>query len=77
MNLLGEYPIKFDAATDILWHKQEVLPGHPNGMKFMLSRNDGSSFEKIYYSTGGGFIYSAEELANSDSEAGSDKKTLP
>ncbi|MFZ6756581.1 L-serine ammonia-lyase [Undibacterium sp. Ji50W] len=77
MNLLGEYPVKFDIATDLLWHKQEVLPGHPNGMKFMLTRNDGSSFEKIYYSTGGGFIYSADELANPGADESGNRKPLP
>lgn len=77
MNLLGEYPVKFDTASDLLWHKQEVLPGHPNGMKFTLTRNDGSSFEKVYYSTGGGFIYSAEELANSATSDGAQHKPLP
>jgi len=77
MNLLGEYSVKFDVAADILWFKQEVLPGHPNGMKFILTRNDGSSFEKIYYSTGGGFIYSSEELANPDSDDGGERKPLP
>jgi len=77
LNLLGEYPVKFDAATDILWFKQEVLPGHPNGMKFILTRNDGSVFEKVYYSTGGGFIYSAEELTNSNNTQSTDKKPLP
>jgi L-serine dehydratase len=77
MNLLGEYSVKFDVAADILWFKQEVLPGHPNGMKFILTRNDGSSFEKIYYSTGGGFIYSSEELANPDSDDSGERKPLP
>ncbi|MBC3906267.1 L-serine ammonia-lyase [Undibacterium umbellatum] len=77
MNLLGEYSVKFDVAADILWFKQEVLPGHPNGMKFILTRNDGSSFEKIYYSTGGGFIYSSEELANPDSDDSGEWKPLP
>ncbi|MBI3283630.1 MAG: L-serine ammonia-lyase [Burkholderiales bacterium] len=60
--LLGEYPVKFDSTVDIHWHKQEVLPGHPNGMRFTLTRKDGSLEEKVFYSTGGGFIYSAQEL---------------
>ena len=77
MNLLGEYPVKFDIATDLLWHKKEVLPGHPNGMKFMLTRNDGSSVENIYYSTGGGFIYSAEELERGDTAGDNRKTPLP
>ncbi|MCX7219759.1 MAG: L-serine ammonia-lyase, partial [Burkholderiales bacterium] len=62
MHLLGEYSIKFDILDDLLWFKKEVLPGHPNGMRFTLTRTDGSVYERIFYSTGGGFIYSAEEL---------------
>ncbi|WP_295748747.1 L-serine ammonia-lyase [Undibacterium sp.] len=62
MHLLGEYSVKFDILDDLLWFKKEVLPGHPNGMRFTLTRTDGSVYERIFYSTGGGFIYSAEEL---------------
>ncbi|MES2070457.1 MAG: L-serine ammonia-lyase [Pseudomonadota bacterium] len=69
LRLLGEYSIKFNIADDLLWHKQEVLPGHPNGMRFTLTRNDGSVCERVFYSTGGGFIYAEEELENSKSSA--------
>ncbi len=62
LHLLGEYSVKFDIAKDLIWHKKEVLPGHPNGMRFRLSRNDGSTYDRVFYSTGGGFIYSEEEL---------------
>ncbi|MDE2430766.1 MAG: L-serine ammonia-lyase [Burkholderiales bacterium] len=65
LHLLGEYPVPFAMTSGIVWHKQEVLPGHPNGMRFNLTRNDGSTESHVYYSTGGGFIYSAEELQNS------------
>ena len=61
--LLGQHPVAFDAARDLLWHKKEVLPAHPNGMRFCLTRSDGSVAEAVYYSTGGGFICSAEEVA--------------
>ena len=77
MRLLGEYPVNFDPNTDILWHKKEVLPGHPNGMKFILTHNDGSTEEKAYYSTGGGFIYSADELEHPDTNKESDSKPVP
>jgi L-serine dehydratase len=69
LKLLGEYPIKFSIENDLLWHKQEVLPGHPNGMRFMLTRNDGSSSERVFYSTGGGFIYAEEELKKNGEKA--------
>lgn len=62
LHLLGEYSIKFYILDDLLWHKKEVLPGHPNGMRFSLTRNDGSIYDKVFYSTGGGFIYSEDEL---------------
>ncbi|MFZ6644726.1 L-serine ammonia-lyase [Undibacterium sp. TJN25] len=69
LHLLGEYSIKFNIASDLLWHKQEVLPGHPNGMRFTLTRNDGSICERVFYSTGGGFIYAEEELETSKTGA--------
>ncbi|MBR7778134.1 L-serine ammonia-lyase [Undibacterium rugosum] len=77
MRLLGEYPVAFDPANDILWFKQEVLPGHPNGMKFILTRVDGSIEEKTFYSTGGGFIYSAEELSQPASAETATDKAVP
>jgi L-serine dehydratase len=77
MLLLGEYPVTFDPAKDILWFKQEVLPGHPNGLKFILTYKDGHSEDRIFYSTGGGFIYSAEELAHPATQTGSDDKAVP
>jgi L-serine dehydratase len=60
--LLGRYPVDFDARQDLLWHKKESLPAHPNGMRFSLTRNDGSVSQAVFYSVGGGFICSAEEL---------------
>jgi L-serine dehydratase len=59
--LLGSCPVPFRAATDLVWHRQSTLPGHPNGMRFVLKLNDGSVIERIYYSVGGGFIVAAGE----------------
>jgi L-serine dehydratase len=77
MHLLGEYSIKFDILDDLLWFKKEVLPGHPNGMRFTLTRTDGSVYEKIFYSTGGGFIYSAEELQQDSSATAKEVVAVP
>ncbi|MFZ6849027.1 L-serine ammonia-lyase [Undibacterium sp. RuRC25W] len=77
MRLLGEYPVTFDPSTDILWHKQEVLPGHPNGMKFIMTYNDDTTEEQAFYSTGGGFIYSAEELEHPNTIKDTEKKSVP
>ena len=66
MHLLGKVEIPFDILDDLLWYKKDVLPGHPNGLRFFLTNQDGSTFSQTYYSTGGGFVYSEEELlANS------------
>lgn len=76
MRLLGEYTISFNPAADIIWHMQEVLPGHPNGMKLMLTRQDGSVHEQVFYSTGGGFIYTEAELSSND-KVSTDSKPVP
>lgn len=67
--LLGKYSIAFDVTRDLLWHKQENLPGHPNGMKFTATRCDGSVISQIFYSVGGGFIQSEHELGHEPSVA--------
>lgn len=62
ISLLGQHPVAFDVSRDLLWFKQESLPAHPNGMCFSLISKDGSITEAVFYSVGGGFICSAEEL---------------
>ena len=61
IRLLGTQPVAFDAARDLLWHQRESLPEHPNGMRFTLVRDDGSTLSREFYSTGGGFIRAAGE----------------
>lgn len=63
LHLLGEYPITFDPESDITWHKQQSLPGHPNGMQLTMQYRDGTQHQRVFYSTGGGFIYSEDELS--------------
>ena len=55
--LLGQKEVPFA----LLFHKTENLPEHPNGMRFILKRADGSTVERVYYSIGGGFIRAAGE----------------
>jgi L-serine dehydratase len=61
IKLLGTKDVPFSAKTNLVYHKTESLPEHPNGMRFVLKFDDGSSVEKIYYSIGGGFIHAAGE----------------
>ena len=49
--------IPFDESRDLLFHKDQTLPGHSNGMRFRAF--DASGLElanEVYYSIGGGFI---------------------
>jgi L-serine dehydratase len=54
--LLGARKVPFKRATGLIFHKSESLPEHPNGMRFTLTRADGATVSKVYYSVGGGFI---------------------
>ena len=65
--LLGRHAVAFDAQRDLLWHKQQTLPGHPNGMRFTLTRADGSRTARVFYSIGGGFIRADDEAQRGDS----------
>jgi L-serine dehydratase len=61
--LLGTHKVGFDAGRDLLWHKQESLPEHPNGMRFTLTYRDGSTRSRVFYSVGGGFVQAEGEGA--------------
>ena len=53
----GERPIRFDPATDLPFHRDITLPGHPNTVRFRAEFADGSDpFEATFYSVGGGFV---------------------
>jgi L-serine dehydratase len=60
IRVLGKHEIAFDEALNVLFHIDQVLPGHSNGMRFtahdeqlnILAREE-------YYSIGGGFIVQA------------------
>ncbi len=57
LNLLGEKQLAFDKDQDLVFHKTEVLPFHPNGMTFhAFDRSGNSIYERTYYSVGGGFV---------------------
>jgi L-serine dehydratase len=65
IRLLGRHEIAFDEASHLLFHFDQVLPGHSNGMRFtahdaaqqILAREE-------YYSVGGGFIVQAGAASN-------------
>jgi L-serine dehydratase len=61
LKLLDVKEIPFTHKANLIWHKTETLPEHPNGMRFVLKFGDGRVVEKAYYSVGGGFITAAGE----------------
>ncbi len=56
LSLLAEKPVTFDEATDLLFLKDQTLPGHSNGMRFTAFAGSEELLSAVYYSTGGGFI---------------------
>jgi len=60
LRLLGRHEVDFDEPLNLLFHTDQVLPGHSNGMRFtahdaaleVLAREE-------YYSIGGGFVIRA------------------
>jgi L-serine dehydratase len=74
IRLLGRHEIAFDEPMNLLFHGNEVLPGHSNGMRFtahdaalqVLAREE-------YYSIGGGFIL----RAGAEADAGTSRSTTP
>lgn len=46
----------FDPAHDLLWHGDERLPGHANGMRVVAIGAEGPLDEQVFYSIGGGFV---------------------
>jgi L-serine dehydratase len=74
IRLLGRHEIAFDEPLNLLFHGNEVLPGHSNGMRFtahdaaleVLAREE-------YYSVGGGFIV----RAGAEASAGAAPLTPP
>ncbi|MBX3580957.1 MAG: L-serine ammonia-lyase [Rhizobiaceae bacterium] len=59
----GHPPYRFDPATDLLLDRKTPLTGHANGMAFSAhDADDRILLKRIYYSIGGGFVVSDEEL---------------
>jgi L-serine dehydratase len=60
--LLGQHFIAFDQGTDLIFHRDTMVPpnaatSHPNGVRFRAIDATGSVLsEAIYFSIGGGFI---------------------
>ena len=57
--------LAFDPDTDLVFDRGPPLPGHPNGLRFVAIDRDGIPYlDQVYYSIGGGFIATEEELVD-------------
>ena len=67
----GLHSLLFNVEHDLLFRRDQMYPPgsegrttHPNGMRFTALDAAGAAIaEEVYYSVGGGFILSAQELA--------------
>jgi L-serine dehydratase len=67
----GMHPIDFDLNEDLVFHRRQALPLHPNGMTLQAVGADGAELlARSYYSIGGGFI--ADESGHPLGSLGSD-----
>jgi L-serine dehydratase len=59
----GHASYDFDPAVDLVLDRKTPLPGHANGMSFAgLDRDGRVLIKRSYFSVGGGFVQSEEEL---------------
>jgi len=59
----GLPPLAFDPTSSIVFEFGPALPGHANGMQFAaIDRGGAVILSEIYYSIGGGFVVTSDEL---------------
>ncbi|MGQ0383136.1 MAG: L-serine ammonia-lyase [Gammaproteobacteria bacterium] len=74
LRLLGRHEIAFDEPMNLLFHRDQMLPGHSNGMRFTARDAAGKVLHaEEMYSIGGGAVQRAGETA----AGGGDPAALP
>ena len=60
----GFDPLRFDPDQDLQFDYDTILPGHANGLVLMATDAQGDvTLRQVFYSVGGGFVVTEEELA--------------
>jgi len=63
--LLKRHAVAFEEKRDLLFHYNQNLPLHPNGMRFTaFAANQKILDQQVYYSVGGGFVMQEDEISN-------------
>ncbi|CBI76570.1 L-serine dehydratase [Bartonella clarridgeiae 73] len=59
----GHPVYQFDLESDLIFERKKTLPGHANGLAFEgLNAEKNVLLRQIYYSVGGGFVVTEDEL---------------
>jgi L-serine dehydratase len=67
LSLLGEHPIRFDLADDIILHRTKKERFHSNAMAFRAFDSGGAVVaERTFYSIGGGFVLDDTQVSGDD-----------
>ncbi|MGI9246173.1 MAG: L-serine ammonia-lyase, partial [Steroidobacteraceae bacterium] len=70
MRVGGSREIPFDEPLDLLFHRDQTLPQHPNGMRFTALDAAGEVLLRDeYFSTGGGFVVRGEDFGKEPTAA--------
>ncbi|MFT4149881.1 MAG: L-serine ammonia-lyase [Paracoccaceae bacterium] len=70
--------MRFDPDTDLVFDYGPALPGHANGMILRATDAQGDVvMEETYYSIGGGFVLTAQELADAAGAKAKAKADIP
>jgi L-serine dehydratase len=70
LSLASVRPITFDEPRDLLFHKDQTLPFHSNGMRFRAFDDSGVLLmEQTYFSVGGGFVVREGEASVAKTKA--------
>jgi L-serine dehydratase len=66
LRLGGTHEIEFDEPMDLLLHRDQTLPQHPNGLRFTALDGQGNVLHRDeFFSTGGGFVVRGSEFGKS------------
>jgi L-serine dehydratase len=72
LNLAGERTIRFDAGDEIVFHRDQALPFHPNALRFTAGTGSDAAADETYFSVGGGFL-----VREGDAEAAAGTVRVP
>lgn len=67
--LQGQQPIPFQPKRDVVFHRDESFPFHPNGLTFVAHAGTPDEVRETYYSIGGGFVVQEDAETDVQGEA--------